>query len=180
MNIVVGDYNINIKQTNILNRLNTLEYYKEIPDLFLETYTDLSFDDIDEIISNSDLSNAMVELIYNNLNVSSESKFIKTVNNSLELLNSVDGVLLVFLERYYEYNAVDLIKLTSEELLSLFIFCLKSKDAIAPIDIDNLKEILNSFYSEETTNDFIEHCCGRVMQQAQDSFEKEMEQLNNI
>lgn len=180
MNIVIGDYNINIKNNPITNRLNTLEYYKEIPDLFLETYTDLSYEEIDEIVSNSELSDTIIGFIYNNLSISNESKFIKVVNSSLEFLNSMDGVLLVFLERYFGYSSTELIKMTSEELLTLFIICLKSKDPIENIDVENLKDILKSFYSEETTNDFIEHCCGRLVQQAQNDFEREMEQLNNI
>lgn len=180
MNIVIGDYNINIKRNPVLNRLKSLEYYKEIPDLFLETYTDLDYESIDEIIQYSELSNMIIETIYKNLNVNDENKFIRTTNNALELLNSIDGMLILFLERYYGCNILDLIKLTSEELLILFIFNLRTKNAIEPIDLETLKNILKSFYSEKTVDDFIENCGERIKQQIQDSFEKEMEQLNQI
>lgn len=180
MNIVIDDYNINIKQPNVLNRLKTLEYYKTIPDLFLETYTDLDYESIDDILSNSHLTEVMIETIYKNLNIENEERFIKIVNNSLETLTSLDGVIMVFLERYYNYNATELIQMTPELLLSLFIFCLKTKEASYTIDLENLREILKSYFSEKTVDDFITNCCERISMQNQANFEKEMEELNNI
>lgn len=180
MNIVIGDYNINIKRNPVLNRLKSLEYYKEIPELFLETYTDLDYESIDEISKDFELSDMVIETVYKNLTINDETKFIKTTNNALELLNSIDGMLMLFLERYYECNIVELIKLTSEELLMLFIFNLRTKNSVVPIDLETLKNILKSFYSEKTVEDFIENCGERIKQQAQESFEKEMEQLNQI
>lgn len=180
MNIVIGDYNINIKHKSVLQRLKPLEYYKEIPELFLETYTDLDYEDMDEILENKELAEVMIKEVYNNLTINDEQKFIKTVNNSLEFVNSIDSILIIFLERYYNHNVTELIKMSSEELLNLFVFDLKTKEAVAVIDIENLKKILISFYSEKTVNEFIENCCERLKQQAQDSFERELEQLNNI
>lgn len=180
MNIVIGDYNINIKRNPVLNRLKPIEYYLEISDLFLETYTDLSYEDIDEILLNDELANTIVKEVYKKLNINDEQHFIKIVNNTNELLNSIDGLLIMYLERYYECNLLELIKMTSEELLTLFVYNLRTKNAIMTINPDELKNILSQFYSEETVNGFIENCCQRLQKQAQDSFEKEIEQLNNI
>lgn len=180
MNIVIGDYNINIKRNPVINRLKTLDYYKKIPELFLETYTDLYDEDINEITENPELLSAIIENVYNNLNINDEQKFIKVTNNSLEMLNSIDGMLILFLERYYDCNIVDLVKLTSEELLTLFIFNLKTKEAVITMDVNTLKDILCSFYSEKTVDDFINSCGDRLKKQAQSDFEKELEQLNNI
>ena len=85
MNIVIGDYNINIKRNPVLNRLKSLEYYKEIPELFLGTYTDLDYESIEEITEDLELSNMVIETVYKNLTINDETKFIKTTNNALEL-----------------------------------------------------------------------------------------------
>lgn len=180
MAIVIEDYVINVKHKPVLYRLKPIDYYKELPDLFLETYTDLDDDSIDEIISNQELCDVVLSEVYKNLTVDDEKRFIKVTNSSLEMLNSFDGVIIVFLERYYNYNSLELIKMSSEELLSLFIFNLKARDPQYTINIDNLREILSSFYSEKTVNDFIDNCCGRLKEQAQKDFDKEFEQLNNI
>lgn len=180
MNIVVGDYVINIKNQTVLNQLKPLDYYNNIPDLFLMAYTDLDSEDIEEILKDDELKNTMIKEVYKNLNISDETTFIRTVNKTFELVNSIEGVLIVALNMYYQHSLSELIKLSSSELLAMFIIELKINGSNKKIEADLLKTTLLNYYSEETVNDFINQCYQVSEEEMQKNWEKDFNELNNL
>lgn len=180
INIVVDKYNIPIKEIPIIKGLKELSLYKEIPESFLELYTELSYEEIDEIISNSSICNTVIESVYSQLDITNKNKFVKSVSNSLNTLNSITGVLFVILSRNYGYSIKDLINLTIDELIFLFVFELKLGDPKYEIDVEKLKNVIEETYDKNIADDFVDKCCDRLQKLVQDNFEKEMEQLNNL
>lgn len=180
MNIVVDKYVIKIADKFAYSKIKNLEFYHEYPELFFKAYTNLSKTDIKEILNDTFLTYKIVDEVYKNLNVNDEKKFIKTVNNTIDFLNSIDGIFVIYLNLYYEHPLPELLKLSSEELLIMFIYDLKLKRPIRDIDVEELKDILKSNYSEKTANDFIEYCCANIQKQNEENFNKELEELQNL
>lgn len=180
MNIVIGDYSIKIQDRPAFQKIQKIDFYKKNPELFLKAYTDLSDDDIEEILDDNNLTNTMVQEIYKRLNINDESEFIKSVNNSLEIINSLDGVIIIYLYKYFGHPLVELMKLNSDELLTLFIFELKFSVPSRNIDIEQLKNVLSMQYSEESVKGFIDNCCDGIVKQNEQAFEKELQNLENL
>lgn len=122
----------------------------------------------------------MVQEIYKRLNINDENEFIKAVNNSLEIINSLDGVIIIYLYKYFGHSLVELMKLNSDELLTLFIFELKFSVPSRNIDIEQLKNVLSMQYSEESVQGFIDNCCDGIVKQNEQAFEKELQNLENL
>lgn len=177
-NIIIGDYNISVTHKPITNVLKPVDYYEKVPDLFLATYTNLDYSEIEEIIENEELTKVIIKEVYNYLTVNDETRFIRTVNKALELINSFDGVMIVALQRYYNYSLKDLLQMSSEELLTILVVELKTKNV--KIESELLKKALLNFYSEDTVNDFMEQCCGMTKEQIEKEFEKEFQALQNL
>lgn len=180
MNIVIGDYSIKIQDRPAFQKIQKIDFYKENPELFLKAYTDLSDDDIEEIMYDDNLINTIVQEIYKRLNLNDENEFIKSVNNSLEIINSLDGVIIIYLYKYFGHSLIELMKLNSDELLTMFIFELKFSKPNINIDIEQLKSVLTMQYSEETVQGFIENCCDGLVKHNEQAFEKELQNLENL
>lgn len=156
--ISVNDkYYISFEDLKITDELKEKEHYLDHPKAFLQRFTDLSKEHIEEILKDKELAENIINTIYDKLDIKKESTFISNVNKAFSCFNKIDMIFIMPLCYSFNIPIIDLINKSTRELIMLFIISVqvnRDKQSVIEHVCNNLKTI----YSEETVEDFKKLC----------------------
>lgn len=156
--IYINDkYYISFPDLKITDDLKDKKHYLENPKAFLTRFTDLSEKDIDEILSDKELTISVIDSIYNKLDITKESTFISKVNKAYSTFNKVDMIFLMPLCYTFKFPIIELINKSTKDLIMLFIIS-SQVNKESELVVENVCDNLRNFYSEKTVEDFKKLC----------------------
>ena len=180
MNLLIDKYSFSIKPQPVSIELKPIDFYQQIPEVFFNIYTNLTNEEINEIINNQELTNLIITEVYQRLSITNSNTFVGIINNTFKLINSLNGIIIMILKTYYGYKLPELISKTEEELLTLLIFELQTGIVPKDFPIESLKNALRSYFDEKIVDDFSKNCLNKLIQQVQNDFEQQLKELENI
>lgn len=150
-------YYISFEDLKITDELKEKNHYFQYPKAFMQKFTDLSINDIEEILKDKELTENIINTIYDKLDITKESTFISKVNKAFSCFNKTDMIFIMPLCYAFNIPIIDLISKSTKDLIMLFIMNVqvnREQQSVIDTVCDNLKTI----YSEETVNDFRKLC----------------------
>ena len=153
-----------IKELKAIERLNSLEFYLENKEIFLDKYTDLTENEKQLILKEKDFLKQIINYFIDYNDIDKPKLFVRTINEYYDSLNSFIGIL------FYLY--------LFEAKLKRIEFSTKEK-------FDNFKKFLIENYNEENTEGFLNLINPLVEGKdwnfnEEEYFEKEIESLKNL
>lgn len=150
-------YYISFPELKMTDDLKDKNHYLKYPRSFMQRFTNLNNSDIEEILNDKELTETVINSVYDKLDITKESTFISKVNKAYSCFNKIDMIFFISLHYTFGIPMTDLIGKTTKELIMLFIInCQINRDDTSAID--RVCEGLKVYYSDETINDFKKLC----------------------
>lgn len=150
-------YYISFPDLKIADELKERAHYLNHPKAFLQRFTDLSKEDIEEIVKDTELAKNIVNTVYDALDITQENTFITKVNKAYSAFNKIDMIFFMSLHFNFKMPLMELMEKTTKELIMLFIINAQINSDSIDI-VNNVCESLKGFYSEKTVEDFKKLC----------------------
>lgn len=150
-------YYISFHDLKMSDSLKEKEHYLDHPKAFLQRFTDLSKEHIEEILKDKELTMNIVNTIYDKLDVTQEQTFISKVNKAYSTFNKIDMLFFMALHYSFKIPMTELLNKTTQELLILFLINTQIHRDDNTV-VENVCENLKNYYSEKTVEDFKKLC----------------------
>ena len=175
-----------IKELKAIERLNSLEFYLENKEVFLDKYTDLTENEKQLILKEKDFLKQIINYFIDYNDIDKPKLFVKTINEFYDSLNSFVGIIIYeLLSR--DYKLENLLNKTKKELFYLYLFEAKLKkiEFSSKDKFENFKSFLIENYNSENTEGFLNLINPLVEGKdwnfnEEEYFEKEIESLKNL